>query len=54
MVLNSQQLMSLSGGASFWNNASLISAFIRGFQFVYGVGQAIGSAISRSVRRNYC
>lgn len=54
MLLDNNQLFKISGGASFWSNASLVSALIRGFQFIYGVGQAIGSAITRSARRNFC
>lgn len=54
MILNNHELINCMGGASLWNNASLVSALIRGFQFIYGVGQSIGSAITRSIRRNYC
>ncbi len=52
MKLQRKELMAIQGGTSI--SASLISAIIDGLEFIYGLGQSVGSAIARAFRKTYC
>ena len=48
--LNNTEMKSIEGGVS----SSMLNAILRGASLLYNMGQAIGSAIRRSISRNYC
>ncbi len=48
--LNEQELSKVRGGFS----SAALNAILRGASLLYNMGQAIGSAIRRSLNRNYC
>lgn len=52
MKLNSQELLQIEGGASI--TASMVNAIVDGFQKIFELGRAFGSAISRFVKKNFC
>ncbi len=51
MNLTKQQLLETQGGAI---TASLFNAIVQGFKFIFELGQTVGSAISRTINRNFC
>lgn len=51
--LNNQELASVKGGASGVNSAFL-NALMRTISGMFSIGQAVGSAIRRSLYGNYC
>ena len=52
MKLNSEELLQIEGGSSI--TASMVSAIVDGFQKIFELGRAFGSAISHFVKRNFC
>ena len=48
--LNNIEMKKIEGGVS----SSMINAILRGASLLYNMGQAIGSAIRRSLSKNYC
>ena len=48
--LNNKELEKVKGGFS----SSMLNAILRGANLLYNMGQAIGSAIRRSLSKNYC
>ena len=48
--LNNQELTKIKGGFS----SAMLNAILRGASLLYNMGQAVGSAIRRSLTRNYC
>lgn len=52
MQLQKQDLLVVKGGG-FWS-ATMITTFLRGYQFIYQLGQSIGSAIYRNMTKRYC
>ena len=54
MNLEKNELLSIRGGASTFISGTILSGMIRGVQFVYQVGQALGTSISRLFKKNYC
>ena len=52
MKLQRKELMAIQGGTSI--SASLINAISDGLEFIYGLGQTVGSAIARAFRKPYC
>ncbi len=48
--LNSNDMKKVRGGFS----SSMLNALLRGASLLYNMGQSIGSAIRRSLTRNYC
>ena len=52
MKLNSEELLQIEGGASI--TASMVNAIVDGFQKIFELGRAFGSAVSRFVKRSFC
>ncbi len=50
--LNNEQLLHVNGGAGL--NSSMLNALIRTVSTLFGLGQAVGTAIRRGVSRKYC
>ena len=50
--LDNRELIKVKGGAGV--TAAMINAVIRTVSTMFTIGQAIGSAIRRTVRGNYC
>lgn len=51
MKLNTKELMDIRGGAM---NASLVSAIIKGFQFLYDLGRVVGTSIRKAISKDLC
>lgn len=51
MLLKEKELLSIRGGAF---NASLVSAIIKGFQFIYDIGRVVGTTIRRAISKDLC
>ena len=50
--LKKEEMKKIKGGAGV--TAAMINAVIRTVSTMFGIGQAIGSAVRRAVRGSYC
>lgn len=50
-MLNKQELQLIVGGAF---SATMLNAIIKGFEGIFHLGQALGSALSRVLSRTHC
>ena len=51
-IINNETMMKIKGGSGV--TAAMLNAVIRTVSTMFAVGQAIGSAVRRAVRGNYC
>lgn len=51
MKLNTNELLNIRGGAF---NASLVNAFLKGFQFLYDIGRVVGTSIRKAFSKDFC
>lgn len=49
--LNGEQLNKVKGGAF---NSTMLNALSRTVSTLFSIGQAVGSAIRRTMKKNYC
>ena len=50
--LKKEEMTIIKGGASL--TSSMLNALIRTVSVMFSVGQAVGSAIRRTIGKNYC
>ena len=50
--LEKEELKKVNGGADL--TSGMLSALIRGVATLFTIGQAVGSAIRRTINGNYC
>ena len=53
MNISKQELLNIKGGGSFISG-TVLNGIVRGVQFLYSIGQALGTAINRMKNKNYC
>ena len=54
MNIEKKELLNIKGGASTFISGTILNGIIRGAQLVYQVGQALGTAVNRLFKKNYC
>lgn len=50
--LKKEELESIKGGAGF--SSTMLNAVMRTVSVMFSLGQAVGSAIRRTINKNYC
>ena len=50
--LKIEEMLKIKGGASF--TSAMLNALMRTVSVMFSVGQAVGSAIRRATKKNYC
>ena len=50
--MNKEEMFKVKGGASF--SSAVLNAFMRTVSVMFSMGQAVGSAIRRTLNKNYC
>lgn len=53
MNIEKQELLQIRGGGSSISG-TVLNAIVKGVQFLYELGQALGTSISRMSKKNYC
>ncbi len=52
MNIEKQELLQIRGGSSI--SGTVLNAIVKGVQFLYELGQALGTSIRRMSKKNYC
>lgn len=50
--LKKEELKQINGGSGM--SAAMLNAIIRGVSTLFAIGQAVGSAVRRTITGNYC
>ena len=51
-ILNKEEMLEIKGGASI--SSAMLNALMRSVSVMFSLGQAVGSAIRRSLGKYYC
>ncbi len=54
MNIKKEELILIKGGGSSLISGTIINGVVRGVQFLYQLGQALGTSISRMKNKRYC
>lgn len=54
MNIKKEELILIKGGGSSLISGTILNGVVRGVQFLYQLGQALGTSISRMKNKRYC
>lgn len=54
MNLEKEELIKIRGGGSSLISGTVLNGLVRGVQFLYQLGQSLGTSINRMRKKNYC